>query len=61
MYKLIPTDPYVRSLKGLLKNNDSLKNKLIKTLDLLRQDPNYPSLKSHKSLQEIWVNAGALG
>jgi len=48
MYELISTDAFKHSLIKILKGDQKLKKKILKTLRLLRQNPHYPSLRSHK-------------
>lgn len=48
MYKLRFADTFAPSYKVLIKNNKELEKRTEKALRLLKSDPAYPSLKSHK-------------
>ncbi len=58
MYELSFANTFARTHKSLIKNNKKFENRLEKTLRLLKNDPFYPSLKSHKvntkSFGEKW-------
>ncbi len=48
MYQLKLEHQFHRTFSKLTKKDHALKKRIVKTLDQLRQDPRYPSLKSHK-------------
>lgn len=48
MYELKFDPQFHNTFIKLIKKDPALKKRIGKTLDLLRQDPRYPSLKSHK-------------
>lgn len=48
MYLLIFTKTFDKSYKDFVKNNKELEKRTKKALQLLQQDPFYPSLKAHK-------------
>ena len=53
--KLIPSVRFVRDLGKLEKNNERLRKVIGKTLDHLRNNPIYPSLRLHKlSGQDVY-------
>jgi len=47
-YKIIRTQKFMKKLTKLIKKNPSLKAKISKTLKLLANDINHPSLRLHK-------------
>ncbi len=47
-YNLIFSDKFTLKIKKLIKKNPSFKKKLKKTLELLKKDPFYPSLRLHQ-------------
>ncbi|MBI4009297.1 type II toxin-antitoxin system mRNA interferase toxin, RelE/StbE family [Candidatus Roizmanbacteria bacterium] len=48
MYELISTEFFEKRVERLIKNNSLLKKKIRKTFKLLRSDPFYPGLETHK-------------
>lgn len=48
MYKIILTDSYRKKAIKFLKKHKDLKEKYIKTLTILQNDPYHPSLRLHK-------------
>lgn len=48
MYQLHFAPPFALSYKALIKGNKEFEKRAQKTLRLLKNDPFYPSLKSHK-------------
>ncbi len=48
MYKLIYNEKYLKKLAKFLKKHPDLKLKYYKIIELLEQDPFYPSLRLHK-------------
>ena len=48
MYILIVTEDFDLSYKKVTKGNQNLQKRIQKALKLLKQDPFYPSLKTHK-------------
>ena len=58
MYVLHFASTFALTYKALIKGNREFKKRTAKTLGLLRNDPFYPSLKSHKvntrSFGEKW-------
>ena len=48
MYDLVSTEFFEKKLKRLTKNNILLKDKVRKIFKMLRIDPFYPSLETHK-------------
>lgn len=63
MYQLISSKSFSKKFKKLIKNNKQLEKQILKTLNLLRQSPFYPSLKTHKVIDvdgdhafSSWVN-----
>jgi len=48
MYKIILTDSYRKKAIKFLKKHKDLKEKYIKTLIILQNDPYHPSLRLHK-------------
>ncbi len=58
MYELHFTNTFAPTYKAIIKNNQELEKRTEKSLRLLKNDPFYPSLKSHKvntrSFGERW-------
>mgnify|MGYP003395502432 CR=1 FL=1 len=58
MYEFHFANTFVPSYKALIKSNKELEKRAAKALRLLKADPSYPSLKSHKvntkSFGEKW-------
>jgi len=48
MYKLVFSENYKKKEIKFLKKHKDLFEKYIKTLNMLRNDPSYPSLRLHK-------------
>ena len=48
MYQLKFEQQFYKTFSKLTKKDHALKKRIIKTLDQLRQNPRYSSLKSHK-------------
>ena len=48
MYKIIFTDSYTKKVLKFIKKHKGLKDKYIKTLTILENDPYHPSLRLHK-------------
>ena len=48
MYKIIFTDSYTKKVLKFIKKHKDLKDKYIKTLTILENDPYHPSLRLHK-------------
>lgn len=48
MFEIETTKDFRRKFTKLIKNNKKLELKVIKTIEQLRLDPRYPSLKTHK-------------
>jgi mRNA-degrading endonuclease YafQ of YafQ-DinJ toxin-antitoxin module len=48
MYQLNFTKEFIKKSKKIIKKDPALKNRVKKSLELLRKNPFYPSLKSHK-------------
>ena len=48
MYKLVETDLYLKKLKKFLKKHKDIYKKYQKTILLLSQNPQHPSLRLHK-------------
>lgn len=49
MYKLTTTRYFDRTYETLVKKNRLLEKKILKVFHFLKDDPFYPSLKSHKA------------
>jgi mRNA-degrading endonuclease YafQ of YafQ-DinJ toxin-antitoxin module len=51
---------FVKSYKKIIKGNSILEKQFLKTLKLLKTDPQYPSLQSHKvdviGQNDVWVS-----
>ena len=48
MFKIETTSNFRKRYRKLVSKNLNIKNKIIKTIEVLRKDPRYPSLKTHK-------------
>lgn len=48
MFELYRSDQFEKNYKKLTKKDEEIKTRIEKTLNLLGQDPAYPSLKTHK-------------
>ncbi|HSR17291.1 MAG TPA: type II toxin-antitoxin system mRNA interferase toxin, RelE/StbE family [Ignavibacteriaceae bacterium] len=52
------TSSYKKSFKKITKNDPTLKDKIIATMNMLQEDPFHPKLKTHKLkgiLEGIWA------
>ena len=47
-FNLQPTKPFIKKYKKLVKGNVALKKRIGTALDILRDNPQEPKLKSHK-------------
>ena len=48
MYKLKETTQFVRKYKKLVSKNEDFKNRILKTLEILSNNPWYKGLKTHR-------------
>ncbi len=48
MYRLKFSSQFYRAFNKLIKKDKALEKRIVKALDLLRQNPRHASLKSHK-------------
>ena len=48
MFDIETTSHFRDRYKKLISKNLNIKNKIIKAIELLKKDPRYPSLKTHK-------------
>jgi len=48
MHKLKETAQFIRKYKKLISKDETLKNRVLKTLEALRNNPWYKGLKTHK-------------
>jgi mRNA-degrading endonuclease YafQ of YafQ-DinJ toxin-antitoxin module len=60
MFKIVFVDGFEKYFKKIIQKDPILIKKFYKTIALLSQDPNYPSLQSHKvdiiGYNEVWVS-----
>ena len=60
MFKLKFLVGFAKSYKKIIKGNSILEKQFLKTLKLLKIDPQYPSLQSHKvdvvGQSDVWVS-----
>lgn len=58
IFSLEKTSLFEKRLAKILKKNGNLENKVIKSLETLAENPQYPSLKSHQvnspSFGKVW-------
>ncbi len=54
MYRLVSTKPFDKDFKDLTKKNKELKERIVKAFQLLKRDPFYESLKTHKVSTKIF-------
>lgn len=48
MYELETTSHFRKKYQKLVLKDKNIQNKILKALEVLRKDPRYPSLKTHK-------------
>jgi mRNA-degrading endonuclease YafQ of YafQ-DinJ toxin-antitoxin module len=48
------TDVFLKRFNSITKNDQQLKRRVKKTLELLQLDPYYPSLHTHKVINDQW-------
>ena len=48
MFEVETTSHFRNRYKKLISKNKKLKDRIIKVIEILRKDPRYPSLKTHK-------------
>lgn len=60
MFKLKYLSGFTKSYQKIIKGDFILEKQFLKTLKLLKTDPQYPSLQSHKvdiiSQNDVWVS-----